>query len=84
MRRWVLAFAVIGFSQTAVAAELEFLRGSVGPAYIVTQVAPLSPDDPALRLNPPASAANRGCAAFSLELDRLLYRRARRPGTQRH
>jgi hypothetical protein len=57
MRRWVLALAAIGFSQTAVAAELEFLRGSANPAYTVPQIAPPTPDDPALRLNPPASYA---------------------------
>jgi opacity protein-like surface antigen len=57
MSRWVVALAAIGFSQTAVAAELEFLRGSAGPAYTVTQVAPLSPDDSALRANPPAGYA---------------------------
>jgi opacity protein-like surface antigen len=57
MRRWVLALAAIGFSQAAVAAELEFLRGSASPAYAVPQGAPLLPDDPALRLNPPASYA---------------------------
>ncbi len=44
MRRWVLALAAIGFSQTAVAAELEFLRGSASPAYAVPQIAPLPPD----------------------------------------
>ena len=57
MRRWVLALAAIGFSQAAVAAELEFLRGSANPAYAVPQGVPLPLDDPALRLNPPANYA---------------------------
>ncbi len=51
MRRWVLALAAIGFSHTAVADELEYLRGSAVPAYTVIQVAPLSPDHPAWRQN---------------------------------
>jgi opacity protein-like surface antigen/outer membrane protease len=57
MSRWVLALLAIGFSQTAVAAELEVLRGSIGEAYTVTQVAPLSPDDAALGLNSPPGYA---------------------------
>jgi opacity protein-like surface antigen/outer membrane protease len=57
MLRLIFALAAIGFSQTAVAAELEYLRGSAAPAYTVPQGAPLPPDDPPPRLNPPASYA---------------------------
>ncbi|MGO9045976.1 MAG: outer membrane protein, partial [Xanthobacteraceae bacterium] len=44
MLRWLFALAAIAFSPPALAAELEFLRGSTVPAYTVPQMAPQLPD----------------------------------------
>ncbi|MGO9396679.1 MAG: outer membrane beta-barrel protein [Xanthobacteraceae bacterium] len=44
MLRWLFALVAIAFSPPALAAELEFLRGSTVPAYTVPQMAPQLPD----------------------------------------
>jgi opacity protein-like surface antigen/outer membrane protease len=69
MVRWFWVLAAIGFASSASAAELEFLRGSVSPAYAVSQTpAPLPafagpPPAPLPLAGPPPAVAARPVVA---------------------